>query len=141
MTTPSLDDAPVRSAAELTARWRVLLDPPLFTARSLWLTWLGADGRQLPIVIPVDGVPLGPDVALLVDLRQVHGSVVADQLGGRGHLALALCRPGTCSPTPEDDAWVEALRELLDDASWSLHLAADGDVVALVAGPDVSRGS
>jgi hypothetical protein len=49
-----------------------------------------------------------------------------------------LCRPGSIAPRADDEAWVEARRELLDDVSWSLHLAADGDVVPLVP---VRRGS
>lgn len=49
-----------------------------------------------------------------------------------------LCRPGSIAPRADDEAWGEARRELLDDVSWSLHLAADGDVVPLVP---VRRGS
>ncbi|WP_104524618.1 hypothetical protein [Blastococcus atacamensis] len=135
MTTPALAEVPVRSAAELTSRWSALLDPPEFAARSLVLTWFASDGRQEPMVIPVEDVPRVPDVALLVDVRQLHESVLTGQLGGRGHLALALCRPGSGSPTPDDEAWVEALRELLDDGAWSLHLAAAGSVVPLVDVP------
>jgi hypothetical protein len=138
MTTPELAEAPVRSAAESTARWRMLLDPPEFGARSLWLTWFAEDGRQEPIIIPVDDLPLVPDVELLGGLRDIAESVLFDQLGGRGRLALALCRPGASTPRADDEAWVDALRELLDGLPWSLHLAADGDVVPLVA---FSRGS
>ena len=40
--------------------------------------------------------------------------------------------------TDDDDEWVEALRDLLDDGqidgTWSLHLAAGGRVVPLVNG-------
>jgi hypothetical protein len=133
MTIPALAEVPVRSADELTARWYSLLDPPEFAARSLWLTWFGTDGRQAPVVVPVDDVPLVPGVETLIGLRQLHELMLFDLLGGRGRLAMALCRPGSGSPTPDDEAWVEALRELLDDASWSLHLAADGVVVPLVA--------
>ena len=136
MTTPPLADAPIRSAADLTDRWRTLLDPPEFTARSLWLTWLGADGRQLPVVVPVEDVPQRPDPALLVGLREVHGGVLHDQLGATGHLALALCRPGDPAITEDDDAWADALRSVLDDeqtgGSWSLHVAAGGSVLPLV---------
>ena len=135
MTTPPLADAPIRSAADLADRWRSLLDPPEFAGRSLWLTWIGRDGRQLPVVVPVDELPRAPDPVLLVELREVHTRVQHDQLGGAGHLALALCRPGTAEVTEDDDAWVEALRSVLDDGAWSLHLAAAGRIVPLVDGP------
>ena len=136
MTTSPLADARIRSAADLTERWRLVLDPPVFAARSLWLTWFGTDGRQLPVVVPVEDLPALPDPALLVGLREVHGSVVDDQLGGSGHLSLALCRPGEPVITAEDDAWAEGLRSVLDDdraaGTWSLHVAAAGSVLPLV---------
>lgn len=136
MTTSPLADARVRSAAELTDRWSTLLGPDGFGARSLWLTWFDADGRQLPIVVPVDDLPALPEAALLVGLREVHGSVVDDQLGGAGHLALALCRPGEPVVTAEDEVWAGELRSVLDDdavpGTWSLHLAAAGSVLPLV---------
>ncbi|MGY1915898.1 hypothetical protein [Blastococcus sp. SYSU DS0973] len=141
MTTPPLTDARVRSADDLTDRWSAVLGSAEFGARSLWLTWFGADGRQLPVVVPVDDLPLAPDPALLVGLREVHGSVLGDQFGGAGHLALALCRPGGPAITADDDAWAEALRSVLDDdrvaGTWSLHVAASGTVVPLVEAPPV----
>jgi hypothetical protein len=139
MTTPPLADAPIRSDADLTDRWRSVLDPVEFTGRSLWLTWLAPDGRQLPVVIPVEDLPRTPDPVLLVGLGDVHAGVVRDQLGGDGHLALALCRPGQAEITADDEAWAEALQSVLDDdrvaGSWSLHLAAAGRVLPVVEGP------
>lgn len=139
MTTPPLADAPVRSAEDLAGRWHAVLGTTEFGSRSLWLTWFGADGRQLPVVVPVEDLPLAPDPALLIGLREVHGSVVGDQLGGAGHLALALCRPGEPAITAADDDWAEALRSVLDDdrvaGTWTLHLAAGGRVLPLVAAP------
>ncbi|MGY1834417.1 hypothetical protein ACI79P_04825 [Blastococcus sp. SYSU DS0510] len=139
MTTSPLADARVRSAAELTDRWSTLLGPDGFGARSLWLTWFDADGRQLPVVVPVDDLPALPEPALLVGLREVHGSVVHDQLGGTGHLALALCRPGEPDVTAEDEAWAQELRSVLDDdlvaGTWSLHVAVAGRVLPLVEEP------
>ncbi|WP_346619294.1 hypothetical protein [Blastococcus montanus] len=140
MTTPPLADVPVRSATDLTDRWLAVLDPPEFGARSLWLTWFGADGRQLPIVVPVDDLPQRPDPALLAGLREVHAGVLHDQLGGSGHLALALCRPGEPAVTADDVAWADALRPVLDGDSWSLHLAAGGSVLPLVEAPSWLRG-
>jgi hypothetical protein len=139
-TTPPLADVPIRSADDLTRRWTALLNPAVFGARSLWLSWLGSDGCMLPVVVPVDDLPLVPDPALLTSLRQVHDSILEEQLGGDGHLALALCRPGAPEITEDDDEWAEALRSALDDGqidgSWSLHLAAAGQVVPLVAAPE-----
>jgi hypothetical protein len=72
-------------------------------------------------------------------LRQVHDSILEEQLGGDGHLALALCRPGQPEFTEDDDEWAEALRSALDDgridSTWNLHLAAGGSVVPLVEAP------
>jgi hypothetical protein len=137
--TPPLADVPIRSADELTSRWRMLLDPPVFGARSLWLSWFGTDGRMLPVVIPIDDLPVVPDPALVMSLRQAHDSILEEHLGGDGHLAMALCRPGTADVREDDDAWVDALGSALDDGqidgSWSLHLGAGGRVAPLVEAP------
>jgi hypothetical protein len=139
MTTTPLADVPIRSADELTNRWMMLLNPPVFGARSLWLSWFSSDHRMLPVVVPMDDLPLVPEPALVMGLRQVHDSILEEQLGGDGHLALALCRPGQPEITEDDDEWAEALRSALDDGqidgSWSLHLAAGGSVVPLVEAP------
>jgi hypothetical protein len=141
MPIPELAETPVRSAADLTRRWSDLLGPPRFAARSLWLTWFGADGRQVPIVMPVDDLPDRPSGTALTGLLQLHEAVATEHLGGRGHLAMALCRPGRPTPTHGDLAWAAAFRETLGDSlqdagdmrmTWSLHLAADGGVRALV---------
>lgn len=138
MTKPSLADVPIRSTAELTDRWGTVLDPPIFGARSLWLMWLTGDGRMLPVIIPVDDIPRVPDHAMLGGLLSVHEGISDEHLGGDGHLALALCRPGRPEITEDDDCWLEALAEVLDDAldgNWSLHLAAAGRVQPLVGMP------
>ena len=138
MTHPPLTDVPVRSAAELTDRWAAVLDPPVFGARSLWLTWFDPDGLQLPVVVPLDDLPGLPDTELLHGISALHDTVV-DQTGvAEGHLALALCRPGPAVPGATDDEWADALDVHLAsvlDGTWSLHLAAAGQVVPLVSAP------
>jgi hypothetical protein len=138
-TTPPLADVPIRSADELTRRWIMLLHPPVFGARSLWLSWFGSGGRMLPVVVPVDDIPLVPEPAMLMGLRELHASILEEQLGADGHLAMALCRPGDPEITEDDDEWAEALRSALDDGqidgTWSLHLGAGGSVVSLVEAP------
>ena len=137
MTTPSLAQVPVRSAAELTRRWADLLDPPVFAARSLWVPWLYEDGTALPGVVPVDDVHRVPDLPTLRGLVHLH-EAVAEHSPDTTHLAMALCRPGHAVVTAEDDEWAEGLYTVLDDAigsSWSLHLAAGGQVVPIVEPP------
>jgi hypothetical protein len=139
MTKPPLADVPIRSADELTRRWATVLDPPVFGARSLWLMWLDDDGRMLPVVIPVDDMPRLPDRALLTGLMSVHDGVTEEHLRGGGHFALAWCRPGRPEITEDDDAWVAALSDALDEqipGTWSLHLAAAGSVHPLVDPPE-----
>ena len=138
MTKPPLADVPIRSADELTRRWVTVLDPPIFGARSLWLMWVGADGRMLPILVPVDDFPPQPDPRSLAGLVQVHAGVVAEHLGGEGHLAMALCRPGRPYPGQDDERWAARMHATFDeelDGTWSLHLAAGGRVSQLVAPP------
>ena len=134
MTTPAISSAPVRSPAELTDRWRTLLDPPLFRARSLWLTWFDSEGLQSPVVVPVEDLPTTPDPGLYAGFRGLNGAVAESQ--GRGcHLAMALCRPGAAKVQDSDDEWVAAFAEVFDglvDQTWSLHLAAAGEVRPLV---------
>ncbi len=136
MTKPPLTDAPVRTAAELTRRWQAVLEPPIFGARSLWLTWLD-DGHQLPVVIPVDDIPPRPARPMLTNLATVCASVSDEHVVGSSHLAMALCRPGQPEVTADDVAWAEGLRAALAafDGTWSLHLAAGGSVVPMIDMP------
>jgi hypothetical protein len=136
--TPPRADVPIRSADELTRRWAELLEPPIFGARSLWLSWLDDGGRMLPLVVPVDDVPRMPDRAMTSGLLHLHDAVAEEHLRGEGHLAMALCRPGQPEITEDDDEWAEELHAALDDqidGTWSLHLAAAGHVSVLVAPP------
>jgi hypothetical protein len=138
MTTPALAEVPVRSALALTRRWVDLLQPPTFGARSLWLAWFDADGRQSPVLVPVEDLPVTPDASMFDSLRVLNQTVVQAQLGDDGHLAMALCRPGEAVVSDSDDEWVDALGEVFDGLvgqTWSLHLAAGGRVEPLVQPP------
>ena len=135
MTKPKLADVPVLSTDDMTDRWRVLLEPPTFAKRALWLTWFDAEGRQSPVVVPVEDLPEWPDPGMFAGLSTLNETVVSAQLGTGGHLAMALCRPGGTAVSDSDDDWVAALSEVFDDLTdqtWSLHLGAAGSVEALV---------
>jgi hypothetical protein len=136
MTTTPLPTSPVTSPVELTARWSGLLDPPVFAARSLWLAWMAPDGLMLPMVLPVDDLPDLPEPRMLAGLRTLHEAVAGTS--GPLHLALALCRPGAPAVDADDVVWSEALRAGLGervDGTWSLHLAAGGEVTPVVDPP------
>ena len=137
MPSPDLASIPVRTPAELTRRWADLLEPPVFGCRSLWLAWIGANGVMPPILVPVDEVPTDPDPRLLANLLEVHHEV-AELVGGGAHLALALTRPGSARPTADDERWADLLRATMTGRiaeTWSLHLAAGGEVNPLVDPP------
>jgi hypothetical protein len=134
MTLPPLAEVPIRSSLALTRRWVALLSPLSFERRALWLTSLAADGRQSPVLLPVEDVPARPDHRLV---RGLLGLAHA-QLEDDGLVALALCRPGEAVENADDRAWADELSELFDeelDGSWSLHLAAGGRVESLVEAP------
>lgn len=136
MTKPELAEVPVLCADDVTGRWRVLLEPPTFDKRVLWLTWFSADGRQSPLVVPVADLPEWPDPGMFAGLATLNETVVSAQLGSGAHLAMALCRPGGSAVSDSDDAWVAALSEVFDDLvdqTWSLHLGASGEVHPLVS--------
>lgn len=139
MTTTPLPEAPVLSPVELTARWSdLLLNPPTFSIRSLWLAWLAPDGLMVPVLLPIDGLPGDPHPRAIDGMLAMHEAVVEAHALGRVHLATALSRPGGPAVTGSDVAWSEALRTGLGarvDGSWSLHLAASGTVTPMVNPP------
>jgi len=130
MTTPALADVPVRSALALTRRWLDLLQPPTFGARSLWLAWFDADGRQSPVLVPVDDLPVTPDPSMFEGLRLLNETVVSAQLGDDSHLAMALCRPGEAVVSDSDDEWVDALGPDADRSG--LRIDGDADLARLL---------
>ena len=137
MTTTPVPEVPVLSPLELTARWSDLLHSRC-SMRSLWLAWMTTEGLMLPLLTPVDDLPVSPDPSLCDALLAVHCAVVDDVGVGRLHLTTALSRPGPPEVTAGDVAWCEVLRTGLGeriDGSWSLHLAASGTVIPLINPP------
>ncbi|MFZ5872622.1 MAG: hypothetical protein ACOYXW_19115, partial [Actinomycetota bacterium] len=52
---------PVTSADQLAERWQLVVDEASRGGRELWVLWFDADGRQLSVVVPVEGVDARPD--------------------------------------------------------------------------------
>lgn len=118
MTTRTLPDMPVRSDAELTERWRVLLHldgPP--SGRSPFLASLRPDGTMVPLLIPVEDVPLEPDRLALANLVELHATVAeSEDVEPAGlHLAMLLERRGPAGLSPDDHAWCSAIEAIVGD--------------------------
>jgi hypothetical protein len=133
-TLPPMDPhAPVITDEDLLQRWRDLMGPGGFGGRSLWLAWFADDGRQLPLVVPVEDVPARPEPLLVRNLVQLVHSTVAD-LSPAAWAAAALSRPGPRQPCEDDRAWGRALRRTAAEARVPLrplHLATPGHVAVL----------
>ena len=136
MTTRPHPSIPVTSDAELTERWQALLQldgPP--SQRRLFLTWLRADGTMVPLLIPVEELPLEPDREAIGTIAGLH-SVVAESEDvdpAELHLAMCLERP---RPTADDDAWCAAIDEIVrgrDGLDCSLHLGDGRTAVSVLA--------
>jgi hypothetical protein len=118
MTTRPHPSIAVSSDAELTERWRTLLrldGPP--SRRSLFLAWLRRDGTMVPLLIPVEDLPLEPDREALAHLTELHATV-AESEGvepAELHLAMLLERRGPAGLSPDDHAWCSAIEAILRD--------------------------
>jgi hypothetical protein len=76
--------------------------------RQLWAFLLDADGMQLPVVIPIDGIPASPGEG---ELRSIVSSLgqVLDEFGSGGSILFALERPGAEAPHGFDELWADGL--------------------------------
>lgn len=84
--------------------------------RQLWAFLLDADGTQLPVVIPIDGIPVSPAED---ELRTIVSSLgrVLDEFGPGGSILFALERPGSATPHGFDELWADGLHSsALDEA-------------------------
>lgn len=138
MSTPRLTDAPVATPRALRRRWADVLEPPFFSSRSLWVMWLQADGTAVPLVAPIDDLPRRLDAVVARGVLDLATTVRTEQTTDAGHVAFALCRPGHATCTGSDQEWADGLARAAERtglADWSLHLAAGGAVVPLVAPP------
>jgi hypothetical protein len=131
-------DVPVLTADDLAARWASLLGPLPPARRSLWFTWVCADGTSVPLVIPYDDLPPALDAWVAATALEL-ASMVAEEAGPGTHAALALCRGGPAAPWPEESAWAATLARVATarcpGQAWSLHLVTGDAVTTLVPPP------
>ena len=101
------DAAPVTTIAEARERVADLLGPA--HSRALWFMMLDRYGSQLPVVVPIDGIPLYPEPEQLGSMASKFCSFVHEH-GPDGSVILTLERPGPAALTAPDQAWGAALQ-------------------------------
>lgn len=124
---------PVTSAGQLAERWQLVVDEASRGHRELWVLWFDADGRQLSVVVPVEGVDLRPDDRLVANLMDVVHAVLEAHAPG-GWASLALARPGPATLDDDDRAWGRAVHQAATERGLHLpplHVAAAGRVTVL----------
>lgn len=133
-------DAPlVRSTEDLRQRWRSIFGTGGFI-RSLWLMGLTADGRQLPVIIPIDNLPRRLWPPGLIQIGELLSLMVSDD----ATVAMALTcpwAPGHRDGFSRDDRRLAAdIQSGVESAraqgawpwrTWPLHMARDGVVEAV----------
>ncbi len=98
--------------------------------RSLWLSWIDADHRLLPVLVPVDDIPDTPDAKLLDNLGFVVKSVIDKEAAG-GSAVFMLERPGGDAVCDSDRRWNAGVRRAALDHGVTLRggfLATAGGV-------------
>lgn len=145
---PASDIAvPLRTDEDVLRRIDLLIDQNARQERSIWLLFLSASGVQLPVVVPIDGVPEYPDLTTARSLCWVIAEALRHNVPG-GHAIVVLTRP---VPGPADVAdldWATTLHRAAGDRGASLRmvcLATPSGVCRLAAaapgegGPEADR--
>ena len=139
MTTRPHPDTPVTSDAELAEHWRRLLrldGPP--AGRTLFLSWLRADGTSVPLLVPIEELPVEPDRTALAHLLELHDTVAGSEGVDPAALHLAMCleRHGPAGLSPDDHAWCSAVEAVLRDRGGldcSVHVTDGRTAVPVLA--------
>lgn len=110
---------PINTDAEVLVRVDQLIETDARRDRSLWLLFLTADGLQLPVVVPIDDIPLSPDPDSADNICHVIAHVLSDAAPG-GSAVITLVRESGLGVTDPDEEWLMALKTAAEKAD--LHL-------------------
>ena len=111
--TTDVTEIVVRTAMDLERLWQLIMGPEGPGLRSLWMVLLDEDGRALPVVVPIEDIPVTPE-SLTEGLADVLSRV-----RDLGDPVLLLSRPGPRGVTEADRAWGRVLAPL---TRWPVHL-------------------
>ncbi|WP_328355745.1 hypothetical protein OG976_26090 [Mycobacterium sp. NBC_00419] len=100
---------PIRSPADMRARWRALMGPLGFGERLLWVGFVGPDRCMRKTLTQL---PIGrwPNRTIVENLLQGLARALEESAPGSS-LALLLTRPGYDHISSEDLRWSEVLTE------------------------------
>jgi hypothetical protein len=111
---------PLRTDEDVLRRIDLLVDQDARQLRSIWLLFLSACGVQLPVVVPIDGVPEYPDPTTARSLCWVIAEALREHVPG-GHAVVVLTRPGAGAADADLD-WAATLHRAAADRGASLRL-------------------
>jgi hypothetical protein len=117
--------APLSTDEEILARIGLILDADARQQRSLVVQFLDAQDRELPVVVPVDGIPRQPDGPTVTNLCWIISQVLDEHAPG-GSVVLTLTRPGSDEIGSEDRGWRDAIASAAADEGASIRLMCLG---------------
>jgi hypothetical protein len=107
--------------------------------RQLWLLFLDEFDLQLPLLIPIDGLPIQPSddgtAELLDRVREVMGDV------GASSIVVVIERYGAATLTPHDGDWARSIRRVCEASGLSLRaqLLSHRNGVRWISDDDIGR--
>jgi hypothetical protein len=100
----------VRTDAEVLARVDELIAVDDRVLPGLWLFFLDRDQRQLPVLVPIDGIPDEPEAELVGKLCWIVAGVLGET-EPEGSAVITLTRSGPAVPDNGDMTWHDTLRD------------------------------
>ncbi|WP_156357343.1 hypothetical protein [Frigoribacterium sp. Leaf263] len=105
---PSPAHLPVSSVHDLADRVAELL--PVAVRRQLWTLFFDRDDVQLPMMVPLEGIPERPSRSAVLAWGRALEAVVAEF--EVAWVSFVIERPGGAEPNDSDRAWCESLSTL-----------------------------
>jgi hypothetical protein len=119
----SSPEPPIGNPVELQALWQRLMGRGRFGKRTLWLLFLDESDRPIKLIVPIEGIPVEPDVAALDGIGRMLDAVHDERRSGT--VPMLLSRPGAGAMTGSDRRWAAEITRRLSRnlGPWPIHLA------------------